>query len=653
MNDNISNIKNSVYRFNFSISKLTGDAKTTKFIPLPKGIVKYLEIDDNLANMGFVGSVVFNNFYGIMEKLGLGSGVNDSTSLFDINIENLDFKETNKGENSIQALTILQNNTEPSPNPIDKNAIYNFEEYSINLLRQKKLEPSELKASGKITDSIYNLLIKCFSNKNIIDKDSFDTYRESSNEMSVDSSILKSNSYYDFLTLLYKYLLLTGDKKSPGLLQLENFIEKGDTSTKETVIRKFRIMPLFERIRSLVSKLEANNKDLSEELLEEFTIGGESSAPSYRENIIETVTVLRPDFKYLYEHKWVNYTGVTSLLNLTDVIGVDVKYKNLREGFQQDALQNKLSNLPSREDIKDANTVEKILAFDYKVLDDENLLEDGITSMLYKSFIYDNTAVIFSTTGNPYRKPGRFIKLNGGYEEDRNSSATGYWFVIGVKHIFSNEIYSNEIIAVKIFIEGKNGLINADVVQKVNTSANNNVAPSARTNNTDFIDPNNSDNSLPDLPDSPESDDNAIDTSLLPDISQGEPVADPAPITQPTTNTPTSNTSDFISPNGTSGTSNQNDRQLPTQSDAGYDGPSNSLFPTPEGAPFIQDVDQSSGVTATILGPSDPDSPTTKRIQQLSAQWEQSRGQVGEVDPVVGARIAARNARRNAILERQ
>ena len=126
MNDNLSNIKNSVYRFNFSISKLTGDTKTTKFIPLPKGIVKYLEIDDNLANMGFVGSVVFNNFYGIMEKLGLGSGVNDSTSLFDINIENLDFKETNKGENSIQALTILQNNTEPSPNPIDKNSIYNL-----------------------------------------------------------------------------------------------------------------------------------------------------------------------------------------------------------------------------------------------------------------------------------------------------------------------------------------------------------------------------------------------------------------------------------------------------------------------------------------------------------------------------------------------
>lgn len=526
MNDNISNIKNSVYRFNFSVSKLTGDLKTNKFIPLPKGMVKYLEIDDNLANMGFVGSVAFNNFYGVLEKLGLGSGVNDSTTLFDVNIENLDFQQTNIQDNSLQVLTILQNNTEPSPNPVDKTAIYNFEEYSINLLRQKKLEPSELKASGKITDSIYNLLLKCFNNDNIIDKSSFDTNRESSNEMSVDASILKSNSYYDFLKLLYKYLLLTGDKKSPGLLQLENFVEERDTSNKKTVIRKFRVMPLFERIRSLISKLETGNKDISEEVLEQFTIGGESSSPSFRENIIETVTVLRPDFKYLYEDKWVNYTGVTSLLNLTDVIGVDLKYKNLREGFQRDALENKLSNLPTRVDIKDDNSVEKILAFDYKILRDHNLLEEGITSMLYKSFIYDNTAVVFTTVGNPYRKPGRFIILNGGYEEDRNSSATGYWFVIGVKHIFENEIYSNEITAVKIFIEDKKGLINAEVSQKVNPAAVNNISAATKTAPSDYTDPNNNNNNIPDLPTMSESGNNDIDISLLPDVSQGEPVPD-------------------------------------------------------------------------------------------------------------------------------
>lgn len=646
MSDNISNIKNSVYRFNFSLAKISGEAKSNAFIPIPKGIIKYLEIDDNLANMGYVGSVIFNNFYGILDKLGLGAGISDSTTLFDINIENLDFSETNIQDNSIQTLVILQNNTDPSNNTVDKSIIYNFEEYSVNLLQQKKLEPSTV--SGKITESIYNILANCFKGDAIINKESFAALGGSSNEMSVNTSILKTNSFYDFLKILYKYLLLTGKNNSPGLLQLENFID--ENSENKRVVRKFTIRPLFDKIRSLIEKISREDTNLIEEVLEQFTIGGESDRPSFRENIIETVTVIRPDFKTLYETKWINYTGVTTLQNLTDVISLDVKYDNLRKGFEQDALVGKLSNLPVRTDISTINTLEKVLAFDYPVVSGNNLLEQGITSMLYKSFIYDNTAVIFKTLGNPYRKPGSFILLNGGNEDDKNSSVRGYWFIIGVKHIFQHEIYTNEIIAVKIFIEGKNNFMegNRDPIQTVNSSTT--QAPA--TLPSDFADPNsiNFSSTLNDTQLPTPSDSSSSDPSLLPEIPPGEPVADSAPITNPTTNTPASNPSDFTSPNGTSTPSNLNDDRLPTPSPEGYDGPSDSLFPTPEGIPFESDVDQSRGVTATVLGPSDPNNPTTKRIQQLSEQWQQSRGQTGQVDPVVGARIAARNARRNAAL---
>ena len=645
MSDNISNIKNSVYRFNFSLAKISGEVKSNAFIPIPKGIIKYLEIDDNLANMGYVGSVIFNNFYGILDKLGLGAGISDSTTLFDITIENLDFGETNIQDNSIQTLVILQNNTDPSNNTVDKSIIYNFEEYSVNLLQQKKLEPSTV--SGKITESIYNILANCFKGDAIINKDSFAALGGSSNEMSVNTSILKTNSFYDFLKILYKYLLLTGKNNSPGLLQLENFLQ--ENNEKKRVVRKFTIRPLFDKIRSLVDKINKGDTNLAEEVLEQFTIGGESDRPSFRENIIETLTVLRPDFKTLYETKWINYTGVTTLQNLTDVIALDVKYDSLRKGFERDALNSKLSNLPARIDISPANTIEKVLAFDYPVITDDNLLEQGITSMVYKSFIYDNTAVIFTTLGNPYRKPGSFILLNGGEEDDRNSSVRGYWFIIGVKHIFQNEIYSNEITAVKIFIEGKNNFQEGsrDPIQAVNSGTN-----QTPTTPSDFVDPNSSNfsSTLNDTQLPAPSDSSSDGLSLLPEISPGEPVADSAPITNPATNTPASNPSDFTSPNGTSTPSNLNDGQLPTPSPEGYDGPSDSLFPTPEGIPFESDVDQSRGVTATVLGPSDPNNPTTKRIQQLSEQWQQSRGQTGQVDPVVGARIAARNARRNAIL---
>jgi len=641
MNDK-SNIKNSIYRFNFSLAKITGDTNKNVYIPLPKGIVRYLEIDDNLANMGYVGTVIFNNFYGILDKLGLGAGISDFTTLFDINIENLDFQGSNIQDNSIQALFILQNNTDPSNNTIDKSIIYNFEEYSISLLRQKKSEPKTV--SGKITDSIYSILANCFKGDAIIDKDSFTALAGSSNEMSVDSSILKTNSFYDFLKVLYKYLLLSGNNNSPGLLQLENFIEKNIEGDR--VVRKFVIRPLFDKIRSLIEKINRGDNNLTEEVLERFSIGGESRRPSYRENSIETLTILRPDFRTLYESKWVNYTGVTTLQNLTDVISLNIKYENLRKGFQRDALVNTESNLPARVDINSVDTLEKVLAFDYPIVNDNNLLEQGITSMIYKSFIYDNTAVVFKTLGNPYRKPGSFVFLDGGTENDKNASVTGYWFVIGIKHIFENEIYTNEITAVKIFIEADKTPKAFDNNTTVDTTTSGFINPPTGTNTSDFVEPNSTtfsstlnDTQLPTL--SEEGYDGASN-SLLPDISNGEPVIDSAPNTQPVTNTPAANTSDFTNPNSTNSPSNLNDDQLPTPSPEGYDGPSDSLFITPEGIPFAPDADQSSSGTSSGLS----------RIEQSRRESPFSIVKVGGVDPAASARIAEQRALRNAILGR-
>ena len=657
MNGNISNIKNSIYKFTFSLAKIGEDSKSDVFIPIPKGMLRYLEIEDNLANIGYTGSVIFNNFYGILDKLGLGSGISDSTTLFDINIENLEFRGTNLQDNSIQTVAILQNNTDPSNNSIDKSIIYNFEEYSVNLLKQKKSEPSNV--SGKIVGSIYTILENCFIGGKVIDKNSFDELNSSSNEMSIERTILKTSSYYDYIKILYKYLLLTGKNNSPGILQLENYVEpytNQSGGSSERVIRKFTIRPLFDKMRSLVGKLKLNDKqkDLREEVLEQFTIGGESNKPTYRENSIESVTVLRPDFKTLYEDKWVNYTGVTTLQNLTDVISLDLKYDNLRATFEQNALDGEVSNLPIRSDIKSDSTLEKVIAFDYPIVNDNNLLEQGITSMIYKSFIYDNTAVIFTTLGNPYRKPGKFILLNGSEDnqKDVTSSVTGYWFIIGVKHIFENDIYTNEITAVKIFIEGAKRSTNNS--NPSNTPISNTAAQP--TNTSDFGEPNSATPTNPTNNTSPASPqiDVQLPTpsyndydgpNLLPPITTGEPVVDTPTTTQPVTNT-------GLSP---STNNTLNDGQLPTSSPEGYDGPSDSLFPNldqklPEGAPFAPDADQSSGGSAT--DPTIPVSPGIARIEQMRRESPFNLVKVGGVDPAASARIAEWRARRNAILER-
>lgn len=666
MSSNLSNIKNSIYNFNFSLSKITGKSETNVFIPLPKGIIRHLEIDDNLANVGYVGSVIFNNFYGILDKLGLGSGISDSTTLFNIGIENKDFNGTNIQDNSIDTIVILQNNTDPSNNSIDKSIIYNFEEYSVNLLRQKKLEPSEV--TGKITDSIYNLLKKCFASERIIEKNSFEALNSSSNEMSVGKSVLKTNSYYDFLKVLYKFLLLVGKNNSPGILQLENYIDENDTNK---VIRKFTIRPLFDKMRSLIEKMRVNDttlKNLKEEVLEEFTIGGESDQVTYRENSIESVTVLRPDFKSLYEDKWLNYTGVATLQNLTDVISIDIKYNDLRESFQRDALADSISNLPTRIDITDTDTLEKVLAFDYPITTDQNLLVEGITSMLYKSFIYDNTAVVFKTLGNPYRKPGSFIKLNGGKQVDKNSSVNGFWFIIGVKHIFENDIYSNEITAVKIFIQDEKGAIVSSSPAAPSTSTTSSVTPPATTNTSNFVAPNtpstninqsstggsqlpNTGSQVPtdstQLPTGSETSSDDSSVNLLPNISTGEPVVNEESVTPPRrTNTTIEKESDFRVPGKVT------QPPLPSDSSPGYDSTSDSLFPTPEGAPFAPDDVQTGNGVATSLGLVPPNSPAGLRIEQARKESLFNIVKVGGVDPAASARIADQRARRNAILGR-
>jgi hypothetical protein len=288
------------------------------------------------------------------------------------------------------------------------------------------------------------------------------------------------------------------------------------------------------------------------------------------------------------------------------------------------------------------DTLEKVLAFDYPVAENQNLLVEGITSMLYKSFIYDNTAVVFRTLGNPYRKPGSFIRINGGRQGDKNSSVNGFWFIIGIKHIFENDIYNNEITAVKIFIENEKGYIIAKNPASPNKTASNIATVPTRTNTSDFGDLNNTSSSnLNDtqLPSAEEGYDGPSD-SLLPDISNGEPVVESAPIAPPITNTPTSNTSDFTSPNGPSSSPNLNDGQLPTPSPEGYDGPSDSLFSTPEGIPFAPDADPSAlPVSAGISS-----------IEQSRRESPFNLVKVGGVDPAVSARIAEQRARRDAIL---
>ena len=453
---NLSNIGNSIYEFDFSLTRVKDD-NNYEFIPISKAMILYLEIEDNLSKFGCQGRVIFNNFYSILDKLGLGAGVNQGITLFDINFKNKDFdNQVSIIDKAFQIVTQLGAGDDDSNNPIDKNLNYQFEEYVVRLLREQKVDPASI-TSSKVTDIIKNLLSTGIDRlkKNVyVD---FSNFKDSSVTIPIEHIIKPNQSFYDLISICYKYLWYPDDN-SPGLLQLENF-KIDDTKIQ----RKFTMHPLFTDIKKFHDKIAAGEKDLKEYVIEQFTIGGESDSKTIRDNTIEKYNVCEADLETLLRTTWVNHRA-TYLKdgNITDTNVNTITYDSLRELFIANVLnkKNQSINVPADKSISNnlQNAVD-IITRDYVCDFRENstdpiIIEAGIKAMVTRSFIFDNSAINFRTIGSPYRKPGMFILLNENTPDDKKSPF-GYWFVISVKHIFENDIYHNEITAVKFCITDK------------------------------------------------------------------------------------------------------------------------------------------------------------------------------------------------------
>ncbi len=62
---NYVTINNSNYEFN---AFLANGADKGSVFPLPKSIIEYLEVEDNLSFPGLRGTITISNFFGILQK---------------------------------------------------------------------------------------------------------------------------------------------------------------------------------------------------------------------------------------------------------------------------------------------------------------------------------------------------------------------------------------------------------------------------------------------------------------------------------------------------------------------------------------------------------------------------------------------------------
>lgn len=435
-----SNIGNSVYTFDLNVfvdKEQFGSGGTGSAIPMDG--LSYLEIVDNLANIGVYGKAVFNNSFNVLSDLGLNSGANKNPPLLTIKIVNNDFGGKNPDETSIIAVVQLQQSQEKTKNTVAKKLHYDFEESQICQLKQQNCDSgnSKLGNGTTISDVLMNTLTYGAGTGGIKGE-----VRTTGTPKAIPGIVTNGDTYY---TAVEKYnKLLFNNDHGPGLVQLKNKSGK----------RVFTSSLIGETTKNLIRAVESN-QSLATYVSETFTISPlESNKVDLRETKIQEYDLDRPNYTDLFAKKWLNYTLTQHSakdININDN-GV-LLYDDLKLEFEKIVCGGKKSNLPTRNELTEKKDTLKYTAIpgQFPVEDGQNLNLIDVKCSTFRSFIFDNTAISFKVTGNTFRKPGMFIGINDFNKKGNDSELTGLWYVTSVRHIFEEALYTNEIIAVKFF----------------------------------------------------------------------------------------------------------------------------------------------------------------------------------------------------------
>ena len=438
---NTSNINNSIYQFDISLINTAAGRETR--LPIPKGAVEYLEIEDNLANFGFTGKCRIANFYGILQQLNILDS-HEVQYIF-VDISNTDFKNSGIDDNADLRLSLfatLEQGVEISQNIISKSANYTIEEYFVPLMRKQSiitLIPALETTKGPPGKLIYDILRKL--NKTAVSE--LLTSVNFNNEFMLADEVLNSIalseiytggkvvSVFDVVSELYNYVTFQSNNSGnstggPAIMSSTNKLVDG------VIKRVFTLKPFSHLTSGLYQRLHQPQfaEDLKDYVTEEFIVGN-------------SLTI---NYEDVLSKKWIDYTlSESTALDLTVNTIADIEYEDVKYDFSKEMLDGSNPNLPDRSD------EERIMTAQIKKkVSDDSLTKQYIRNSLKKSFVLDNIALTFTVPGNTYRKSGKFVKINAPKTDLGEDLISGYWLVIIIKHIFDGDYYTNEYTCVRL-----------------------------------------------------------------------------------------------------------------------------------------------------------------------------------------------------------
>jgi hypothetical protein len=480
----IVNINNGLFEFDLHLLNQGGIADCC--IPISKGMVKYMELEDTLANVGMSARVQLTNFYGFLQKFKI-LDISTNANSFSISIKNKDYdKFPFDLSNEIQLLTTINKNTELSKNIFDRDFVFDSEEYIVHALKTQKFNLALSKALKRDPSAVgyATTLTKLIEGCIAVSDNGAGTDRILKiNHLDIPvvpgNITVDSDTLYDVIVKSYPYVYY--ENGGPGLLSVVN------DKVNNIVTRKFTLQSLGSLTAGLYQKINSGSSDLSDFLLEKFCTTNSLNSTTLGSNFITDYNIIRQDQTDLLKDKWGDYqikgfdtgTSVTDKLTYDDLV---TEFKKVILG------NNAYSNLPKLGDDRALFNVKDNI-------NDSVQTKNKVKHTLLKSFIYDNTALSFKCKGQLYRTPGTFIEIRTEDSTTDTDNLNGYWFIISVRHIFEGDTYNNELICVKFNVNGKYTPVSEFKIQPLPQTTPSPIPIPQRTFQEEFDLP-----ALPDLP---------------------------------------------------------------------------------------------------------------------------------------------------------
>ena len=460
----------SNYEFEIFLVNTNESSSNFQIVPVSKSSIKYLEITNDLVNIGYIGKVIFTNYYGILEKLQLLTSYREAPYMY-IRFKNLDFQSTKSTKDDVYLTASLQKGQEINLNAIDGSLAYNFEELCISKLKRTKVaflksSNTYFKSQPDLTDSLLGPstpadLIKGFFLNGLADADIDGTISTTEVEIQGESNpeviqttaitnITDPDSYYQIIERLYPYLSFKTKLEGwyePGVLNLEN--------DEKTGKRKLIITSMFDHMQKFFEliKTTPTSKEIKNYLTERFNVAQTGDSPYFSNNYIDKYELKRVNYDDVFENKW---TAIKLILedpcsNDLSTIG----YDKIRAAFENMCTKPFASNIPDRKNDVVADKIKKIQYSRPNMA--RSLAQVYGINKVFKSFVFDNVAVTFRVKGQPYRRPGKFITIKTDNVDINNkknkniAEINGYWYIVSVSHVFENDVYFNDFICVKVY----------------------------------------------------------------------------------------------------------------------------------------------------------------------------------------------------------